>query len=184
MTARSTIAEPGARCAASLATPIGTIIVVACEGAIESVEFMDRGTPSGSSIAERSSLAAPRELREAVAQLHAYFAGELREFNLPLATRGTPFQRRVLAAVRAIPFGRTATYGDLARRLGDAGASRAVGAANARNPWPIVVPCHRVVGAAGRLTGYGGGLWRKEWLLGHESAIVGAVLVSSRTSRL
>jgi len=157
-------------CTSSIDTPIGPIIVAASEGAIASIQFMDERSAPRPAIAERPAHAAPPELREALAQLRAYFAGELREFDLPLAPRGTPFQRSVLDAVRAIPFGRTMTYAEVARRSGNGAASRAVGAANGRNPWPIVVPCHRVVGADGRLTGYGGGLWRKQRLLGHEGA--------------
>jgi methylated-DNA-[protein]-cysteine S-methyltransferase len=106
--------------------------------------------------------------REARAQLRAYFAGTRTTFELPLRGAGTPFQERVWHALRAIPFGRTESYGALAKRLGDANASRAVGMANGRNPISIIVPCHRVVGANGALTGYGGGLERKQWLLEHE----------------
>ena len=101
-------------------------------------------------------------------QLSAYFAGELRRFELDLAPRGTPFQQRVWAALQAIPFGTTTTYGRLAQALGDPHATRAVGLANGRNPIPIVIPCHRVIGADGALVGYGGGLQRKQWLLAHE----------------
>ena len=110
-------------------------------------------------------------LAEARAQLAAYFAGELTAFDLPLAPRGTPFQERVWRALREIPYGATLSYGELARRLGDPRATRAVGAANGRNPLSIVVPCHRVVGADGSLTGFGGGIARKRWLLAHEGAL-------------
>ena len=106
--------------------------------------------------------------RAARAQLDAYFAGRLHAFDLPLAPRGTDFQRRVWQALADIPFGDTQSYGELARRLGNPGASRAVGLANGRNPLGIIVPCHRVIGANGTLTGYGGGLQRKQWLLDHE----------------
>lgn len=107
------------------------------------------------------------------AQLAAWFAGERQEFDLPLAPAGTPFQRRVWDALLEIPYGRTTTYGALARRLGDPKAVRAVGLANGRNPIPIIIPCHRVVGADGSLTGYGGGLERKRWLLHHEAVHAG-----------
>src|SRR5690348_11536717 len=107
-------------------------------------------------------LAAARE------QLAEYFAGERRNFDLPLKPAGTPFQRSVWEALRAIPYGETAGYGELAQRLGRPGAARAVGLANGRNPIAIVVPCHRVIGAAGALTGYGGGLERKRYLLALE----------------
>ena len=108
-------------------------------------------------------------LKQSSAQLRAYFAGELREFELPLAPEGTPFQQRVWRALCDIPFGETISYGELARRIGQPTASRAVGLANGRNPISIVVPCHRVIGTDGSLTGYGGGLARKRWLLAHES---------------
>ena len=102
-------------------------------------------------------------------QLQAYFAGELRDFELPLAAEGTPFQQRVWRALCDIPYGETISYGELARRIGQPSAARAVGLANGQNPSAIVVPCHRVIGADGSLTGYGGGLERKRWLLAHES---------------
>jgi len=105
---------------------------------------------------------------EAIRQLKAYFAGALREFALPLAPEGTPFQQRVWHELLEIPYGTTISYGELARRLGDAGASRAVGLANGSNPIAIVIPCHRVIGSNGKLTGYGGGLKTKEWLLALE----------------
>ena len=109
-------------------------------------------------------------LRPAIEQLLAYFAGERRDFDLTMSLPGTDFQRRVWEALRAIPFGTTISYGELARRVGQQSASRAVGAANGRNPISIVVPCHRVIGADGTMTGYGGGLDRKRWLLSHEIA--------------
>ena len=110
----------------------------------------------------------PAALKEAVRQLDAYFAGRLREFTLRLAPEGTPFQRRVWDELLKLPYGTTTSYGLLARRLGDPNASRAVGLANGSNPISIVIPCHRVVGSNGRLTGYGGGLKNKEWLLALE----------------
>jgi methylated-DNA-[protein]-cysteine S-methyltransferase len=109
-------------------------------------------------------LAAARE------QLAEYFARERRDFDLPLKPAGTPFQRAVWEALRDIPYGETAGYGELANQLGRPGAARAVGLANGRNPIAIVVPCHRVIGAAGALTGYGGGLERKRYLLELECA--------------
>lgn len=111
----------------------------------------------------------PVPLAAAAAQLAAYFAGERTAFDLPLAPQGTPFQRRVWQALREVPYGTTTSYGELARRIGRPGAVRAVGLANGRNPLPIVVPCHRVIGADGSLTGYGGGLDRKRYLLGLEA---------------
>jgi methylated-DNA-[protein]-cysteine S-methyltransferase len=109
-------------------------------------------------------------LAEARRQLTAYFEGQLTAFDLPLAPTGTPFQQRVWAELRRIPYGVTTTYGTLAERLGSPNASRAVGLANGRNPLGIIIPCHRVVGANGKLVGYGGGLWRKEALLALEAA--------------
>lgn len=109
-------------------------------------------------------------LRETVRQLEAYFAGELREFDLPLRTDGTPFQEKCWAALRSIPYGETRTYGQQAALIGQPKASRAVGGANHRNPISILIPCHRVIGASGALTGYGGGLDMKEWLLHHEKS--------------
>ncbi len=105
----------------------------------------------------------------AIRQLAEYFAGSRREFELPLNLRGTEFQRRVWRALTGIPYGNTQSYGELARRIENPGAARAVGLANNRNPVPIIVPCHRVIGADGSLTGYGGGLDRKRWLLAHEA---------------
>jgi methylated-DNA-[protein]-cysteine S-methyltransferase len=111
----------------------------------------------------------PGSLRDAADQLRAYFAGELREFELPLAPHGTASQQRVWAALRDIPYGRTISYAELAVAVGKPRAARAVGAANGRNPIAIVIPCHRVIGAAGALTGYGGGLDRKRLLLDLEA---------------
>jgi methylated-DNA-[protein]-cysteine S-methyltransferase len=105
---------------------------------------------------------------DVVAQLMEYFAGTRRQFDLPLAPAGTPFQQRVWAALLDIPYGHTISYGELASRIGQKSASRAVGLANGSNPLPIVIPCHRVIGANGKLTGYGGGLPIKERLLAHE----------------
>ena len=106
-------------------------------------------------------------------QLDAYFAGELESFDLPLAPRGTPFQRRVWEELARIPFAETISYKTLALRLGDIKLVRAVGLANGRNPLSIVIPCHRVIGADGTLVGYGGGLERKRWLLDHEAVASG-----------
>lgn len=101
-------------------------------------------------------------------QLQEYFAGARRVFDLPLSLQGTVFQQRVWHTLTEIPYGETWSYGQLARRIGNPGASRAVGLANGRNPISILVPCHRVIGADGSLTGYGGGMERKQWLLAHE----------------
>jgi methylated-DNA-[protein]-cysteine S-methyltransferase len=109
-----------------------------------------------------------RPLSATVRQLTEYFAGTRREFDLPLRLQGTAFQQRVWRELTEIPYGETWSYGELARRIAKPSASRAVGLANGRNPISILVPCHRVIGADGSLTGYGGGLERKRWLLAHE----------------
>lgn len=107
---------------------------------------------------------------EAKGQLQAYFAGSRQDFDLSLDLRGTDFQRTVWRELMRIPFGTTISYGELARRIGHPAASRAVGAANGANPIPIIVPCHRVIGSSGKLTGFGGGLETKKWLLAWERA--------------
>ena len=107
-------------------------------------------------------------------QLSAYFAGTLTEFDIPVKLTGSDFQRRVWRCLQDVPYGETISYGQLARRVGNPNASRAVGLANGRNPVAVIVPCHRVIGADGRLTGYAGGLDRKTWLLDHEAAVVTA----------
>jgi methylated-DNA-[protein]-cysteine S-methyltransferase len=108
-------------------------------------------------------------LDNVASQLAEYFAGKRREFDLPLGPRGSGFQERVWRALVAIPFGETRSYGELARAIGRPAASRAVGSANSKNPISIIVPCHRVIGANGTLTGYAGGMAAKRWLLDHES---------------
>jgi methylated-DNA-[protein]-cysteine S-methyltransferase len=146
-------------------SPIGPLLLLADDTALTGIEFAPHhhhpagraGWKDGGPI-----------LAEAARQLEAYFSGERLEFDLPLDAAGTPFQQRVWKALREVPYGQTRSYGEVAERLGVPGASRAVGLANARNPWPVVVPCHRVIGAGGGLTGYGGGLDRKRWLLAHE----------------
>ena len=111
-------------------------------------------------------------LRTAIDELTAYVAGELREFTVPLDPRGTAFQRRVWQAVAAVPFGVTKSYRDIAVALGQPTATRAVGLANGANPLPIIIPCHRIIGSNGTLTGYGGGLEMKRWLLRHEGVLL------------
>lgn len=138
-------------------SPVGGLRLHAHAGLLTRVEF--GAEPEGSSLVDPLLDAVEQQLTE-------YFAGERREFDLPLASDGTEFQRKVWSEVRRIPYGETASYGDIARRLGyEPGISRAVGAANGANPLPIVVPCHRVVGADGSLTGYAGGPDRKRILL-------------------
>lgn len=108
-------------------------------------------------------------------QLEAYFAGSLREFSLPLLMRGTPFQRAAWQALLEVPYGLTATYGQQAAKINKPAAVRAIGLANSANPVSIIVPCHRVIGASGALTGYGGGIERKKWLLDHERSNAGSL---------
>jgi methylated-DNA-[protein]-cysteine S-methyltransferase len=146
-------------------SPIDDLRVVARGGMIAAIEFSPFvGSPSGQPIGERAD--DNPLLRSAVDQLAAYFARDLKEFDLPLAPRGTPFQQRVWEQLLTIGYGETASYGLVARQLGMTNAaSRAVGLANGRNPIPIVIPCHRVIGANGMLTGYAGGLPRKQQLL-------------------
>ena len=111
-------------------------------------------------------------LESAVRQVGEYFAGARRAFDLPLALQGTAFQEQVWRQLLTVPYGRVATYQDIANAIGRPKAVRAVGAANGQNPISIVVPCHRIIGSDGKLTGYGGGLWRKEWLLRHEGYLL------------
>jgi methylated-DNA-[protein]-cysteine S-methyltransferase len=153
-------------------SPIGDLRIIARdtgEGpAIVAIEFSPfRGLADGRPIGDRAD--DDPLLRRAVEQLTAYFARELREFDLPLAPEGSAFQRQVWEQLRLIQWGETASYGEIAHRLGHTNAaSRAVGLANGRNPIPIVIPCHRVIGADGSLTGYAGGLERKQLLLALE----------------
>lgn len=148
-------------------SPIGTLTLTAEGEALTGVHMHEqRHAPTLSPGIERDEAA----LAPFVAQLQAYFAGELTDFELPIELHGTEFQRRVWASLREIPYGQTISYGELARWVGKPKASRAVGLANGRNPIAIVVPCHRVIGADGSLTGYGGGLERKVWLLEHEGS--------------
>ncbi|MEU5181510.1 methylated-DNA--[protein]-cysteine S-methyltransferase [Streptomyces longwoodensis] len=143
-------------------SPYGPLTLVADDGVLCGLYMTDqRHRPPEESF----GLPDPTPFAEAEEQLEAYFAGRLTEFSLELRLHGTPFQRSVWSALRAIPYGETRTYGQLAALLGQPTASRAVGLANGRNPVGIVVPCHRVVGANGDLTGYGGGLHRKRRLL-------------------
>jgi methylated-DNA-[protein]-cysteine S-methyltransferase len=170
----------------SMPSPIGELRIVEHRGSIVAIDFVGEMPEGAAGVAQPSqttasmAIAAARAdgrplgdrtdtnalLGEAVVQLEAYFARELKEFDLPVEPVGTPFQVKVWQELRRIGYGETASYGEIAGRLGMTGhAARAVGLANGRNPVPIVVPCHRVVGAAGALTGYGGGLPRKQYLL-------------------
>lgn len=154
----------------TMTTPIGPLRLTGESGALHEILFLasDRERPAEAAGEEEARL-----LEEARRQLGLYFAGRLRAFALPLAPRGTDFQLLVWRALADIPFGETISYGELARRIGRPGAARAVGAANGQNPLPIVLPCHRVIGADGGLTGYGGGLDRKRALLELERRVAG-----------
>ncbi|MFS4093701.1 methylated-DNA--[protein]-cysteine S-methyltransferase [Streptomyces sp. AF1A] len=158
------------KCHTVLDSPYGPLTLVADADGVLCGLYMagQRHRPPEENFGPRDdglpSFAAARE------QLSAYFAGELTEFTLELALRGTPFQRGVWEQLAKIPYGETRTYGELAGALGSPGASRAVGLANGRNPIGIIVPCHRVIGSSGNLTGYGGGLERKRRLLDFERA--------------
>jgi methylated-DNA-[protein]-cysteine S-methyltransferase len=143
-------------------TPVGELLLVGDETALHGLHF-----PGGRSAAGHRPAHAP--FGAAVEQLDQYFAGERRAFDLPLALHGPAFHRRVWEALLTIPYGETRSYGEIAAQVGDPGAARAVGFANGRNPIAIVVPCHRVIGADGSLTGYGGGLPRKRTLLDLEA---------------
>ena len=150
--------------------PIGRLIVASDGSAISGV-WMANAHPSDARWADhRGNDAVLAQARE---ELLAYFDGRLRDFEIPLAPNGTDFQRRVWQELRSIPFGTTVSYAEVARRVSNTAAVRAVGAANGRNPIPIIVPCHRVIGSDGSLTGFGGGLERKRWLLDHEGALRG-----------
>jgi methylated-DNA-[protein]-cysteine S-methyltransferase len=149
--------------ARTVETPIGTLGLVGSPDGLSRVLWSGRGLSGGSCAV----------LDEAAAQLDAYFAGELCEFDVPLDLSGTGFQRRCWLALATIPYGQTVSYGEQARRLGlGPDAARAVGAANGQNPVPLVLPCHRVIGSNGALTGFGGGLALKRFLLEHEGALL------------
>ncbi|MGZ4168143.1 MAG: methylated-DNA--[protein]-cysteine S-methyltransferase [Solirubrobacteraceae bacterium] len=148
-------------------SPLGPLTLIGDHHGLRGLQFPGRGGPLDESARSRAPFA------DALAQLEEYFAGERRRFALALALAGTPFQQRVWAALQAIPFGSTRSYGELAAAIGRPDRVRAVGAAVGRTPVPIIVPCHRVIGADGSLTGYGGGLQRKQTLLDLEAAVSG-----------
>ena len=151
-----------------LATPIGTLRLV---GGAQGLRQVVLGAEPDDGQVDPSWMPDAWPLRAAIAQLEAYFAGTRTTLELPLDASGSPFQDRVWQALVAIPYGETTSYADVAVQIGQPRAIRAVGRANATNPLPIVVPCHRVVGRSGVLTGYGGGLDRKRWLLAHEAEV-------------
>jgi methylated-DNA-[protein]-cysteine S-methyltransferase len=155
-------------------TPIGPLRLVVHEGVLVALAFADRDERGETDLERRfGPIALEKQADPAglATRLRGYFDGELRALDtIPVDTGGTPFQHAVWSALREIPVGSTVAYSELARRIGRPAAVRAVAAANARNPIAVVVPCHRVIGVDGSLTGYGGGLHRKQWLLAHEQA--------------
>lgn len=155
----------GVRCYTEIESPVGQLLLAADEAGLRHVLFVKGKRAVGPNPAWRKD---QRPFTDTIRQLRAYFSGELERFSLPLAPEGTPFQLEVWRRLCEIPYGQTISYGDLARRLGNPGASRAVGLANGTNPIPIVIPCHRVIGSNGTLIGYGGGLRVKEKLLALE----------------
>lgn len=152
---------------ATIDSPIGRLLLHT-DGISLTGLYMDVASRPPRKMSDWQEDATAGPLPQAIQQLEEYFAGSRRAFDLPLRVHGTEFQQRVWRALTEIPYGTTWSYGELARRIGNPNASRAVGLANGRNPISILVPCHRVIGADGSLTGYGGGLPRKQWLLAHE----------------
>lgn len=141
-------------------TPLGTAKIKGDENGVSVISILQEG---------EISKTIPLELKDAVKQLQEYFNGKRTKFTFALNPKGTDFQQKVWKALLEIPYGKTTSYMDLTKKLGDVKAIRAVASANGKNPLWIVVPCHRVIGSDGSLTGYAGGLWRKKWLLEHEN---------------
>lgn len=148
-------------------SPVGSLRLVGGDAGLAGVLWEKQDPAESGFVLDRED---PRHpvLQQAARELREYFAGERREFSVPLDFSGTEFQNKVWRALRSIPFGETRSYGQLAAQIGAPKASRAVGAANGRNPIPIILPCHRVIGSSGSLTGFGGGLPMKKQLLAHE----------------
>ena len=144
-----------------LKTPLGTARISGSPAGVSAIKILEEDKPSSQEV--------PNFLQSAVKQLQQYFEGNLAEFDLKINPEGSNFQQKVWQALREIPFGKTCSYLELAKKLGDVKAIRAVAAANGKNPLWVIVPCHRVIGSDGSLTGYAGGLYRKQWLLNHEN---------------
>ena len=145
-------------------SPIGTLEIKGNEEGLQSLEFMEETIDPTEKVHE--------SIKEVTYQLDEYFTGIRKEFGLKLNPEGTEFKKKVWKELVDVPFGKTCSYLDIALKLGDKNATRAVGNSNGKNPIAIVVPCHRVIGSTGKLTGYAGGLWRKEWLLKHEQGVI------------
>ncbi len=160
----------------TIESPVGGILIIGTEAALTALDFSDCRERMDELLASRFPEATLTErpgFGGFAAAIRAYFGGDLHALDaIAVQSGGTPFQQLVWAALRAVGPGRTATYGQIAERLGKPGASRAVGLANSKNPVALVVPCHRIIGAGGKLTGYAGGLERKQWLLRHEGALI------------
>jgi methylated-DNA-[protein]-cysteine S-methyltransferase len=150
---------------ARMESPVGILTLIADEAGLREINFPQNGQPAPADSGREED---GSKFIDVIRQLRAYFAGELEIFDLPLAPKGTPFQQKVWSELCKISYGETISYGELARRTGNPNASRAVGLANGSNPIPIIIPCHRVIGSNGKLTGYGGGLEIKEKLLALE----------------
>jgi methylated-DNA-[protein]-cysteine S-methyltransferase len=165
----------GTRTHTVVGSPVGPLTLVAVDGGLAGLYMTEqRHLPAPETFGERDDDGEP--FAAAAGQLGEYFTGDRTAFDIPLTLNGTTFQRRVWAALREIPYGQTLSYGQLADRIGAPAASRAAGLANGRNPVGIIVPCHRVVGSDGSLTGYGGGIDRKRYLLAHEQRVSGQTL--------
>jgi methylated-DNA-[protein]-cysteine S-methyltransferase len=147
-------------------SPIGVIEIISTDEAICSIMFSERDIPINM-IQDRT----PKVLEDCCGQLDEYFKGERYEFTFPYIYEGTDFQKNVWNALTSIPYAKTGSYKDIAVSIGNEKAIRAVGSANGKNKLSIVIPCHRIIGSSGKLTGYAGGLWRKEWLLQHEKSV-------------
>ena len=167
---------PHALAETTIESPFGPLTLVASPRGLRAIEWPGERRPDGRGAESRVESIASKStevlLRAAAAQFREYFAGERTTFDLPLDPIGTPFQQAVWAVLRTIPYGTTISYGEQARRLGDVKKARAVGSANGRNPLPIVVPCHRVIGSTGRLVGFAAGTDAKAWLLDHERGVL------------
>lgn len=150
-------------------TPLGIAKIEGDENGISKISVQDEGNVCFASSLSLESGEIPGILKESVLQLQDYFEGKRNDFNFKLNPKGTEFQQKVWKGLLEIPFGKTMSYLELSKKLGDVKAIRAVASANGKNPLWIVVPCHRVIGTDGSLTGYAGGLWRKKWLLEHEN---------------
>ena len=144
-------------------TPIGTAKIVGDENGIQSVSVLDKDIETSKEV--------PVFLQDCVTQLEEYFKGERASFNLTVNPKGTAFQKKVWKELLEIPYGKTRSYLEQSKALGDVKAIRAVASANGKNPIWIIIPCHRVIGSDGSLTGYAGGIWRKKWLLAHENPV-------------